>query len=410
MKRKNNQHLIHLPSGLRLVCVQAPGAGVEYFGVTVGAGSRDDPEGLFGLAHFVEHTIFKGTSRHRSSHLINRMESCGGELNAYTSKQSTTVYTVSPTGNLARAVELVADLVMNSSFPQAELDKEREVVADEINSYLDIPSEAVFDDFDDLLFAGSPLGHNILGNRAALDRFDSDICRSYLDRLYVAPNMVAFYSGPQSPSRVEAMVARRFADLSSRPAARPAQTLPLAPCFAESRDLAIHQAHTVVGARVCDMFSDRRFALSLLVNILGGPGMNSLLNVELREKRGLVYTVDASLSLMPDTGVFTIYFGCDASDTPLCRRLIDRAITSLADTPMTRRRFDAAVRQYVGQMTVAADNRENTVMSLARQALYRDHLIPSDQIVDRLRSLTPADLRQAAETIRPHLLSSLTFR
>ena len=170
--------------------------------MTVGAGSRDDPEGLFGLAHFVEHTIFKGPSRRRSSHIINRMESCGGELNAYTSKQSTTVYTVSPTGNLARAVELVADLVMNSSFPQAELDKEREVVADEINSYLDIPSEAVFDDFDDLLFAGSSLGHNILGNRAALDRFDSDICRSYLDRLYVAPNMVAFYSGPQSPSRV----------------------------------------------------------------------------------------------------------------------------------------------------------------------------------------------------------------
>ena len=400
MKRKNNQHLIHLPSGLRLVCVQAPGAGVEYFGVTVGAGSRDDPEGLFGLAHFVEHTIFKGTSRRRSSHIINRMESCGGELNAYTSKQSTTVYTVSPTGNLARAVELVADLVMNSSFPQAELDKEREVVADEINSYLDIPSEAVFDDFDDLLFAGSPLGHNILGNRAALDRFDSDICRSYLDRLYVAPNMVAFYSGPQSPSRVEAMVGRRFSDLSSRPAGRPTQTLPLAPCFAESRDLAIHQAHTVVGARVCDMFSDRRFALSLLVNILGGPGMNSLLNVALRERHGLVYGIDATTSLMSDNGLLTIYFGCDPKDVKRCLGIVGRVIASFTDTPMSERRLEAAKRQFIGQLTVGSVNSEQVAISMGRSVLYRGVARSLAETTEAIRAITPEGLHTAAQALR----------
>ena len=409
MKSESNE-LIILPGGLRLVCSKVPRAGVEYFGVIVDAGSRDDPDGLHGLAHFVEHTIFKGTLRRRSSHIINRMESCGGELNAYTTKQSTTVYSVFPTGNLSRAVDLIADLVVNSSFPQSELDKEREVVLDELRSYLDIPAEAVCDDFEDMLFAGSPLGHNILGDEEAIARFDSSVCRSWLDRLYVASNMVVFYSGPQSASRVESIVRRYFSGLSGMHV----EKRPVAPqtvCrFEEIRDLGIHQAHTIVGSRVCDMFDDRRFALSLLVNILGGPGMNSLLNVELREKRGLVYTVDASASLLTDCGIFTIYFGCDADDLERCRRLVDRTILSLAETPMSERRFTAAVRQYIGQMTVSNDNRENAIMALARQALYRGTLTSQAEVAARIKTLTPSDLRDAAGMIAPSLLSSLTFR
>ncbi len=408
--KKEIDELVFLPGGLRLVCSKTPGAGVEYFGVMVDAGSRDDPDNLHGLAHFVEHTLFKGTRHRRCSHIINRMESCGGELNAYTTKQSTTIYTVFPTGNLSRAVDLVSDLIINSSFPQAELEKEREVVADEINSYLDIPSEAIYDDFEDKLFAGSPLGHNILGSQEALSRFDSDICRAYLDRLYVASNMVVFYSGPQSPLRVQSLVSRLFGNLSQQPADKTVAHLHETPQFEECRDLGIHQAHTIVGNRVCNMFDQRRFALSLLVNILGGPGMNSLLNIALREKRGLVYSVEASTSMLTDCGLFTTYYGCDAADTSRCRGIIDRTINSLIDTPLSDRRFAAAVRQYLGQMAVARDNRENAIMALARQALYRNELTPASSIAERIRSLTPSDLQQAAMMIDPSKLSMLTFR
>lgn len=406
---QNNTVLLNLNGGLRLVHQRIPGAEVDYFGVAVNAGSRDDPADAFGLAHFVEHTLFKGTSRRRSWHIINRMEACGGELNAYTTKESTTVYTVFPAGNLPRAVDLIGDLIVNSSFPKNEIDKEREVVADEINSYLDIPSEAVFDDFEDLLFAGSSLGHNILGTPEAIARIDSEQCRAYLRRLYFSANMVVFYSGDVAPDRVARLIERHFdgLPLSSHDIVRSSpQDLPV---FDRTSELSIHQSHTVIGTRVCDMFSSSRYALSLLVNILGGPGMNSLLNVELREKRGLVYSVDASSALLTDTGIFTIYFGCDADDTIRCRQLISDVILRLADGYLTPARLAAALKQYLGQMAVAADNRENMIIAFARQALYRGSITPRSVVADRIRSLTIDDVRQAARMILPDRLSCLTL-
>ncbi|MDE7468045.1 MAG: insulinase family protein [Muribaculaceae bacterium] len=187
--------------GLRMVHLHLSGAAVGHFGVAVNVGSRDEAPEVFGLSHFVEHTIFKGTDTHRSSYIINRMEAVGGELNAYTSKEETVVYSTFPAGNLRRAMELIADLVANSRFPERELEKEREVVADEIDSYLDSPADAVFDDFDDLLFAGHGIGHNILGTRAALDTFTPDVCRQYLKTYYTADNIVLFYAGDEAADK-----------------------------------------------------------------------------------------------------------------------------------------------------------------------------------------------------------------
>lgn len=407
--KHNTTSLLRLNNGLRLVHILSPDARVDYFGVVVNAGSRDDPAGSHGLAHFVEHTLFKGTGKRRSCHIINRMELVGGELNAYTTKESTTVYTVFPAGNLPRAVDLVSDLIIDSRFPAAELEKEREVVADEIDSYLDIPSEAVYDDFEDMLFAGSSLGHNILGNKEALVGFDSAACRRYVERLYVAGNMVVFYSGGMKPESVARMAERYFAKLPARQLQlerdRPEMIIPRE----ELRNISAHQVHSIIGGHVCDMFDERRFALAVLVNILGGPGMNSLLNVELREKRGLVYSVDASTSLLVDAGVFTVYFGCDREDRARCRRLTLSVIDRLASKPLTPTRLSRYVNQYAGQMTVAGDNRENAILSAARQALYRGQIIEPSAVVDRLKSLTPADILEAAQMIAPDRLSSLTF-
>ncbi len=405
----SNPKLIELSNGLRLLFVSRPYDSVEYFGVVVDAGSRDDSDGCHGLAHFVEHTMFKGTQKRKSWHIINRMESCGGELNAFTTKESTTIYSVSPAGNLSRAVDLIGDLVINSQFPIHELDKERDVVADEIRSYRDIPSEAVYDDFEDLLFAGSDLGHNILGNEAALKTFDSVSCQRFISRLYTQPNMVVFYSGASMLHRVVKLVERSFAELSLREPDKCRVMPQIMPTFNEARHLSIHQSHSIVGARVCDMYSPQRLALSLLVNMLGGPGMNSLLNVELREKRGLVYSVDASATLMSDCGVFAIYFGCDVEDMELCKRLVDRTIGGLASDKLTQRRFSAVVRQHIGQLTVGAENKENTILSMARAALYRGEVESLQDIVTQISMLSPEDLRMAAEMIAPNRLSMLTF-
>ena len=398
-----------LPSGLRMVHRLTPGA-TEYCGVAVGAGTRDEPEHLHGLAHFVEHTIFKGTSQHRASYILNRMESVGGELNAYTTKEETMVYAVMPRGNYRRATALIAELVIDSEFPQREIDREREVIADEIDSYLDTPSEAVYDDFEDLLFAGSPLGHNILGTRDSIAGITSADCRRYLTDHYTADNMVYFYSGPETPERVFTYAGRMFASLPAT-ASRPQRT-PLATTgrFDIRRtDSASHQAHTVIGTRVPGLHSPDRYAMALLSNILGGPGMNAQLNVALRERRGLVYTVESSVTLLSDTGIMAIYFGCDPDDTDRCLRLVAQCIDRLTDRWLTPRHLDAARRQYLGQLAVSSDNKEQMALSTGRSMLCYGTVPDAATTRDRILAITADHLRTAAAALAPDRLSRLTL-
>ncbi len=398
-----------LSNGLKCLHIHTPGASVEYTGATVNVGSRNDPDGLEGLAHFVEHTIFKGTSHRKSWHIINRMESCGGELNAYTTKETTVVYSVFPTGNFNRAAELIADLVANSQFPNKELDKERDVVADEIESYLDIPSEAVFDDFEDELFQGSSLGHNILGNKTSLARFDSDICRGYLMRHYVGNNMVLHYNGSLKADKVFRIFERLFGNIAPGERTNAQIITPNTSVFHNQRSLGIHQAHTIIGTRICDMYSPQRFALALLTNIIGGPGMNSMLNVALRERHGLVYSVEATSSMLTDTGMFAIYFGCDPEDLSKCTRLINNSINSLLKQPLSERQLAQTKRQYLGQLAVASENTENATLSMARALLYRGEVSHPKVLTETINALSTTDLQDAAALINPERLSSLTF-
>lgn len=394
-------------SGLRMVHLHVPGAAVGYCGVAVMAGSRDEDAAHRGLAHFVEHTIFKGTSRRSPWHIINRMEAVGGELNAYTTKEETVVYTVFPSGNLPRAAELIADLIANSQFPSRELDKEREVVADEIDSYLDSPSDAVFDDFEDLIFAGSSLGHNILGSREALDTFDSATCREYLRRWYVPGNMVAFYAGNLGAERVFDIIENRFAAVSGPIPSHHRDTPPVSAPFEHHKTIDSHQCHTIVGARCCRFDSPDRYTLALLTNILGGPGMNSLLNVSLRERRGLVYTVEASTGLFSDCGALAIYYGCDPDDNALCRRLVNDTMRSVADGYITQRRLELAKKQYLGQLIIASENLENRILGIARQTLLRGHATPDNEIISLIHALTPAQIALMAAQLSD--TSSLTL-
>ena len=401
MREADKVTYIDLGRGLRGVHIHIPGARVGYMGVAVKAGSRDEATDAreAGLAHFVEHTIFKGTRRRSPWHIINRMEAVGGELNAFTTKEDTVVYTAFAAGNLARALDLVADLVVNSRFPDSELDKEREVVADEINSYLDQPAEAVYDDFEDMIFAGTPMGHNILGTLDTVAAFDSTMCRSWLDRYYTRGRMTVFYAGAVGADTFTRMATRHFDAIPEGADATPSRCISTAAPFDTHRIVESHQTHIVTGTALPAMTMQERTVAAMLSNILGGPGMNSLLNVALREKRGLVYNVEASSTFFSDCGEFTIYYGCDPHDVPLCRKLVARQLADMAETALTPRRLAAAKKQYLGQLVLANDNRENRAISIARATLMRGRALTQPELEQMVADVSADDIRDMANVV-----------
>ena len=389
--------VITLVNGLRLVHQHRRGDGAGFFGIAVRAGSANEAPDSYGLAHFVEHTIFKGT-RHRSSwHIINRMEAVGGELNAFTTKEETVVYSIFPTGNAPRAIELIADLAINSQFPERELAKERDVVIDELNSYRDTPSEAIYDDFEDLAYAGTPLAHNILGTEASVAALTGEQCRRFVSHYYTAPNAVAFYSGPQSADHIAALVERHFADLPRHEVEHSTLPAPAIAKFDRTEHLDGHQCHVLSGMATGGIYGADRHAVALFANIIGGPGMNSLLNVELRERRGLVYNVEASTASFCGSGLLNIYYGCDADDLARCRRICRDTLSRLADGGnFGQRRLDAARKQYLGQLAIASENRENRIMALARATLFHGKPSPAEEIIEAIKAVTTDDIASLA--------------
>ena len=402
-------HYHTLPNGLRLVHITTTSQ-VAWCGLAVNAGSRDEQEGHYGLAHFVEHTIFKGTTHRRAWHILNRMERVGGELNAYTTKEGTMLYSVFPQEHLARAVDLLADLVQWSVFPQEELDRERDVVLEEAASYRDTPSDAVYDDFEDLLLAGSELGHNILGRKEDLEQLTREDCMRYLKTLYVPNNMAFFSVGPERPERVFRIAEKCLGGMSHAMMPRHRTSPQAAPSFKRVIQIGTHQAHTIVGARVPDMGHPLRHSLMLLNNILGGPGMNSLLNVELRERRGYVYTVESTLTLLSDCGWMEIYLGCDPDDVKSSLRVIERITHRLSNELLPERRLEAYKKQYCGQLLVAADSAEFLAMRAGRGLLYHGSVATVEDTIASIQAVTPQDIAQAAAYLETDKLSSLTFQ
>ncbi|MBR1804263.1 MAG: insulinase family protein [Muribaculaceae bacterium] len=398
-----------LTNGLRVVCVQRH-AVVGWCGLAIGAGSRDERAGQYGLAHFVEHTIFKGTTHRRAWHILNRMERVGGELNAYTTKEETMLYTIFPGEHLERAVELLGDLVQNSLFPIDELTREQDVVLEEAASYRDTPAEAVYDDFEDMVLAGSQLGHNVLGVESDLRGLTQAHCLDYLYHLYTPDNMVFYYVGDAPAGRVVRLAEKHLGSLA-RTLQRAERVVPLvnAPVRREV-NIGCHQAHTVVGARLPGMHDERRHAIALLNNILGGPGMNSLLNVQLRERRGYVYTVESSVAQFTDCSLMEIYLGCDLSDVKSSLRVIDHITQDLASNLLPERRLEAYKRQYCGQMLVAADSAEFMAFSAGKSMLYYGTPPQLEGIIDRVMAITAQQLCDIAQHITLDHCSVLTYR
>jgi predicted Zn-dependent peptidase len=385
-----------LSNGIRGIHRQVR-SGVAHCALVVNAGCRDELKGEYGIAHFTEHALFKGTERRKAYQVNCRLENLGGELNAYTTKEDTTLHATVLRRDFQRAVELIADVMFHSTFPDRELCKEREVIADEINSYKDSPSERIYDDFEDLIFSGSELGHNILGSKASIARFDSAALRRFVERTYTTDHMVFSSIGNFSASTAR-VIAERYLG-GERPTQR--GFVRATPSAYEPFDVRMlrhtHQAHGILGTRGYSIADERRLPLALLVNILGGPSANSLLNIELREKRGLSYNVEATYTPYSDCGIVGIYFSSDHDNMAQCIELIEENVDHLTHTLISPRRLAVAKRQFVAQMAISMESNEGYMLGAGKSYLLYKDIDTLEEAYKKVMAITAEQIMGVAQ-------------
>ena len=420
MKMNYNTHT--LANGLRIIHLPSAQP-VVYCGYAVGAGTRDEELGREeGMAHFCEHITFKGTERRSSMQILGHLESVGGDLNAFTNKEETVYHAAVLKENIDRAVDLLTDIVFHSTYPQAEIDKEVEVIVDEIESYNDSPAELVYDLFENAVFGGHPLGHNILGTAEKLRRYTTADALRFTRRYYRPENSVFFAYGDVDFQKLVRLLERaNAADAAAESVAAvslPPQQSAISDksCCGGGKDTAAallppyvaqhiehhmdtHLAHVMLGTRAYDVHDERRIALYLLNNILGGPGMTARLNVSLRERNALVYTVESMAQSYSDTGLWAVYFGCDPKNVKRCLRLIRRELDKVMQRPLSDAQLRAAKRQIRGQIGIACDSRESFALDFAKSYLHYGWKKDVTALCERIDALTAADLQRVAQDL-----------
>ena len=449
----NGLRIIHLPSDSQVV----------YCGYQINAGTRNEEPGEEGLAHFCEHVTFKGTERRKAWHILNCLESVGGDLNAYTNKEGTVYYSAILKEHIARAVDLLSDIVFHSVYPQAEIDKEVEVICDEIESYNDSPAELIYDEFENILFKGSPLGHNILGTAEQVRSFKTEDALRFTRKLYRPDNAIFFAYGDIDFKKLVKLIQKALgecpkgrelacsADCKSAETPteeRIAEETPTDERIAEETPTGetpteemeagdanhkvqsskfnvqskvagqtivmqknTHQAHVMIGTRAYDVNDDRRMPLYLLNNMLGGPGMNAKLNLALREHNGLVYTVESTMVAYGDTGTWSIYFGCDEHDVKRCLRLVRKELDKFMQKPLSDAQLKAAKKQIKGQIGVACDNRENFALDFGKSFLHYGWEKNVDRLYEQVDAITAAQIQAVAqELFDKDRLTTLIFK
>ncbi len=417
--KKYNTYTLH--NGLRVIHLGSTSP-VVYCGYVIAAGTRDERAGQEGLAHFCEHVSFKGTEHRHAMQVVNCLERVGGDLNAFTTKEDTVFYAAILKDHLAKAVDVLSDIVFHSVYPQSEIDKEVEVICDEIDSYQDSPSEQIFDDFENLIFANHPLGHNILGDADKVRSFRTADALSFTRQFYIPSRAVFFVYGDVDSKKVVSLLERAtpdIADISNNqtgkltPDGRSRKGTPLSPYVPQQVEVpkGTHQAHVMLGNRGYQMYDDRRIVLYLLNNIMGGPGMTARLNVALREKRGLVYTVESTMVNYSDTGMWSTYFGCDSHDVERCLRLVRKELDKMCNNPLSERQLHAAKQQLKGQLGVASDNRENFAIDFGRSFLHYGMEKDLTRLFESIDRITPEQVRDVArEIFDEKAITTLVYR
>lgn len=413
MKEKDKKITIYtLSNGIRVVHRRTLSQ-IAYTGVMVGAGTRDERDREDGMAHFIEHTVFKGTRKRTARQLIDRIENVGGEINAYTTKEETAYYAATLPAYVGRTMELLSDMLFHPAFPQAELDKERQVIYDEIESYNDSPSELIYDDFESLLFDGCALAHPVLGTRKTLRYFTADKARRFMAETYTPDRMVVFVLADLPEEKVRRYAERYFSDspyiITGASARTREEATPYLPARADFHRHT-HQTHVMLGGRAYPIGHARQYALYLLNNILGGGAMNSRLNLALRERLGLVYTVESQYTPLSDTGYWSVYFATEPEHREWCLRLVNDELRRLSETELTPSALHRALNQIRGQMAVSADNSENAALAMAKQVLHTGRATTWEESLAVMETFRPTELRATAEEIfAPESVSVLQY-
>ncbi len=424
----NGLRIIHLPSDSKIV----------YCGYQINAGTRDEAPGEEGLAHFCEHVTFKGTERRKAWHILNCLESVGGELNAYTNKEGTVYYSAILKEHVARAVDILSDIVFHSVYPQQEIDKEVEVICDEIESYNDSPAELIYDEFENLIFREHPLGHNILGTAERVRQFKTEDALRFTRKFYRPDNAVFFAYGDIDFKKLIKLLeknlevkseefngneqrrwkseettfgGRRELQIAGRREKQSHLNAPRCEGKTIVMEKNTHQAHVMIGTLAYNIHDDRRMPLYLLSNILGGPGMNAKLNLSLREHNGLVYTVESTMVAYGDTGIWSIYFGCDEHDVKRCLRLVRKELDKFMAKPLSPSQLQAAKKQIKGQIGVACDNRENFALDFGKSFLHYGWEKNVDSLYRHIDEITAEQMQAVAQELFDEArLTTLIFK
>ncbi|MEY2964090.1 MAG: hypothetical protein RL754_1351 [Bacteroidota bacterium] len=402
-------HIITLSNGLQCAFIRKKST-VGHLALAVRAGSRDELEHQQGLAHFIEHNLFKGTTKRKAYHILSRLDDVGGDLNAYTSKEETIIHASFLKGDLRRSVDLIADILVNSTFPEKELEKEKDVIKDEIDSYKDSPSEQIFDDFEELIFAGDPIARNILGTHQSVDGLTREDIKEFQSRTYTADRIKIALVGPYTVERATALLEEYFGIFAPNSSSWNHMFEAPSKPMKKSVPLAQFQDHYMVGWRIPGIHSDARRPLLLLNNILGGPAMNSRLGLNIREKHGIAYNIESYLNLYSDVGMMGIYLGCDPSQTAKAASLVAKEVAKFKNAPLGKLQLSKAKNQFLGQMALSEENGLNACIGAARALLHFQRVSTFETVAEKFNAITTDDLMDVAQTyLRPELAYELVY-
>lgn len=398
-----------LTNGIRVVH-QPMKRAIGHCGLMIGCGSRDEFPAEHGLAHFIEHGLFKGTKKRNNTQVLSRLDSVGGEINAFTAKEETWIHASFLHEHTDRAVELIADIALNSTFDKDEMEKEKDVIIDEINGYKDSPTDMLFEEMDDMVFPSHPIGRSILGTEDTVKSFKQKDILSFYKRNFVAQNMVFSYAGPMAMEKLQSILEKHFEGVAkgnstfNRPD-YPSYKKQHLRVFKE-----IHQAHAGIACRAPHLHQRERHSFILLNNILGGPAMNNILNLKIREKYGIAYQVDSNYSPFTDTGVFSIYLGTEVHQLEKANELINKELAKLRDTAFSTRTLEGYKTQLKGQLALSQDSGSSLMFNHGKSLWVYDRINTMQEVFDVINGITPADIQHVANKyLNPKNFTSLTY-
>ncbi|WP_026897457.1 M16 family metallopeptidase [Daejeonella oryzae] len=398
-----------LSNGIRILHKPNPSS-ISHACIILNAGSRDENNANNGLAHFIEHLLFKKTERRSTAQILNRLELVGADLNAYTTKEYTCIHASFLNPHLERSLDLFEDIVFHSVFPEDEMQKEKEVILDEISSYQDQPDEAVNDDFEDLLFKGHSLGRNILGTPDTVETFKREDIFSFINSNYRTDEIIIGVLGNYDFKKVIKISEKIFGGIKSNLPSREREKINAYRPVIQTFSRPINQTHCVIGNRSYDIHHPYKIGFLLLNNLLGGTGMSSRLNLEIREKHGIAYSIESNYTPMSDTGIFSIYFGTDPEKTEKAMKLVYRELKKLTDNALGAIQLHQAKQKFIGQIALGEENRMGLIISMAKSLLDYGKVDSLEEVFEKINAVTASQLLEIAnQMFNKEQLSTLVF-